>query len=265
MGKKSTPKELVEFLESKSLEVAKVTPADRSVDEMVKMAIVAVTDNAKVLECSPISIYRSFMQTCQMGLSLSPILNEAHLIPYGGTCTLQVGYRGWIKLAKESGEVQDIRAVTVYENDEFSVTHGLKPDITHIMATGARGIPTHVYAVADFKNGYQRFEVVPWSDIEKAKQLSKRGNKVNPAWAMWADEMAKKVAIKRLVKTLTLGSNIARAAAIENKANDGIFVDPEVDDVEDFIEASNVMDADIEEVPELPKSLKERLSHDLDG
>jgi len=262
---KNSAKELVEFLESKSLEVAKVTPANRSVEEMVKMAVIAVTDSPKVLECSSVSIYRSFMQTCQMGLSLSPILNEAHLIPYGGTCTLQVGYRGWIKLAKQSGEVQDIYAEVVCENDSFKVIKGLSPDLQHEIATTQRGVPTHVYAVALFKSGYARFEVVPWSDIEKAKQLSKRGGKVNPAWAMWETEMGKKVAIKRLVKTLTLGENLARAAAIEHKANDGIFIDPEVDDLEDFIEATTVVDGEIGEVPEIPKSLKERLAHVQDG
>ena len=77
--------------------------------------------------------------------------------------------------------------------------------------------------------------------------------------------MGKKVAIKRLVKTLTLGENLARAAAIEHKANDGIFIDPEVDDLEDFIEATTVVDGEIGEVPEIPKSLKERLAHVQDG
>ena len=259
MTKANKAKELAEFLTSKSMEVAKVTPENRSVDELVKMAVVAATDSPKVLECSTVSIYRTLMQTCQMGLSLSPILNEAHLIPYGNTCTLQVGYRGWIKLAKESGEVQDIYAEVACENDEFKVTKGLKPDLVHELAT-IRGIPTHVYAVVLFKNGYARFEVVPWSDIEKAKNLSKRGGKTNPAWAMWPEEMAKKVAIKRLVKTLPLGSNLARAAAIEHKANDGVFVDPEVDDIEDFIDATAEVVTNEEAVPDLPKkSLKDRL------
>jgi recombination protein RecT len=262
---KNSAKELVEFLESKSLEVAKVTPANRSVEEMVKMAVIAVTDSPKVLECSPISIYRSFMQTCQMGLSLSPILNEAHLIPYGGTCTLQVGYRGWLKLCKESGLVEDIYAAVVHENDDFAVSMGFEPSLTHDWAIGARGVPTHVYAVVRFFSGYKRFEVVPWSDIEKAKQLSKRGGKINNAWAMWQEEMSKKVAIKRLAKTLPLGENLARAAAIENNANDGVFLDPEIDDLEDFIEATTVVDGEIGEVPEIPKSLKERLAHVQDG
>lgn len=257
--------DLVKFLDSKSLEVAKVMPENKSVDEALKMAVIAATDNQKILDCSHVSIYRSLMQTCGLGLSLSPILNEAHLIPYGKSCTLQIGYRGWIKLALESGKIQDIYAETVCENDLFKVTRGLRPNLEHELAPGQRGVPTHVYAVAIFESGYARFEVVPWSDIEKAKALSKRGGKTNPAWAQWPEEMAKKVAIKRMVKTLPLGANVARAAAIENKANDGIFIDPEVDDLDDFIEANQIIDANIGEVPAPPSSLKERLAHELNA
>ena len=255
--------ELVRFLDSKAVEVEKVLPANRRVDEAIKMAVIAATDNHKILECTHLSIYRSLMQTCQMGLSLSPILNEAHLIPYGTTCTLQIGYRGWLKMAKDSGEIQDIYAETVCENDKFKVTKGLYPDLEHELAS-VRGVPTHVYAVALFKTGYARFEVVPWSDVQKAKQLSQRGGKVNPAWAMWGEEMAKKVAIKRLVKTLPLGDNLARAAAIEHKASDGEFIDPEVDGVEEFMNAQ-VGDEPVDDIPEPPKSMKERLAYDLNG
>lgn len=240
---KNPTKEIVDFLESKRTEIQKVTPANRSVDEMLKMAVIAVTENKRVLECSPVSIYRAFMQTCDLGISMNPVLSEAYLIPYGSECRLQLGYRGWIKLCKESGEVQDIRSVVVYENDEFIETQGLKPDLKHIRANGPRGCPTHVYTVADFYNGYQKFTVMPWSDIQKAKQLSKKGGKINPAWTMWEDEMAKKVPIKRLVKTLTLGPKVARASAIEDRGDDGVLLDPEVDDVEDFIDASTVVDA----------------------
>jgi|TARA_Y100000310_G_scaffold10507_1_gene11187 recombination protein RecT len=263
---KSKALELANYLESKKGEVEKVVPPHLRVDEALKMALIAVTDNSRLLSCSNTSIYRSLVQTCQMGLSLSPVLNEAHLIPYGDDCTLQVGYRGWLKLARESGELQDIYAETVCENDKFQVKKGLHPDLVHEIAVGGkavRGVPTYVYAVALFKSGYARFEVVPWSDIEKAKQLSKRGNKVNPAWAMWEEEMGKKVAIKRLVKTLPLGEKLARAAAIEHKAMDGDFSDPHVDQVEEYIDAK--VELDEQPIPAPHQTLKERLAHDLDG
>jgi len=260
---------LVKFLDSKSLEVQTVMPEKESVERALKMAIVAATDNPKILECTHISIYRALLQTCHLGISLSPILNEAHFIPYGGKCTLQLGYRGWIKLVTESDKIQDIYADTVCENDIFKVVKGSRPDLVHEYAP-VRGVPTHVYAMAFFRDGHFKFEVVPWSDIEKAKQLSKKGGKVNPAWAMWQEEMSKKVAIKRLCKVLIpmlghKGEKLAHAAAIENNAGDDGFLDPEIDDLEDFIEATTVVDGEIGEVPEIPKSLKERLAHDQDG
>ena len=77
-AKKTNPtKQIIEFLESKRTEIQKVTPANRSVDEMLKMAVIAVTENERVLRCTPVSIYRAFMQTCDLGISLNPVLSEA--------------------------------------------------------------------------------------------------------------------------------------------------------------------------------------------
>ena len=263
MGNKNLAGELVQFLDSKSLEVKKVMPGNGSVDKALKMAVVAATDNPKILECTHVSIYKALMQTCHLGLSLSPVLNEAHLIPYGKSCPLQIGYRGWIKLMKESGEIRDVRSVVVYENDEFAEIQGLKPELTHVRANGPRGVPTHVYTVADYYDGYHKFLVMPWSDIQKAKQLSKKGGKLNPAWSMWEDEMAKKCPIKRMAKTMSLGPKVAQAAAIEDNADDQVFIDPAIDDLDEFIEAQDVVDADIDEVPGLPKrSFREKLTSD---
>ena len=261
---------LVKFLDSKSLEVQTVMPEKESVERALKMAIVAATDNPKILECTHISIYRALLQTCHLGISLSPILNEAHFIPYGGKCTLQLGYRGWVKLICESDKVRDIWAEVVHENDHFKVVQGSNPSLEHEPARSQRGVPTHVYVMAFFKDGHSKFEVVSWDDVQKAKQLSKKGGKINPAWAMWETEMGKKVAIKRLCKVLIpmlghKGEKLAHAAAIENNAGDDGFLDPEIDDLEDFIEATTVVDGEIGEVPEIPKSLKERLAHVQDG
>ena len=266
MAKANKAKDLVQFLDSKSLDVRRVMAKNANVDRALKMAMVAATDNPKVLECTHVSIYRSLLQTCHLGISLSPILNEAHLIPYGGKCTLQLGYRGWIKLITESDKIQDIWAEVVHENDHFKVVQGSNPNLEHEPARSQRGIPTHVYVMVFFKDGHSKFEVVPWDDIQKAKQLSKKGGKVNPAWAMWETEMGKKVAIKRLCKVLIpmlghSGEKLAHAAAIENSAGDDRFLDPEVDDIEDFIDATAEVVTNEEAVPDLPKkSLKDRLS-----
>jgi len=55
---------------------------------------------------------------------------EAQLIP---------GYRGYIALARRSGDVQSVAAQVVYENDRFSIRYGLNEDLEHVPAEGDRG------------------------------------------------------------------------------------------------------------------------------
>ena len=52
-------------------------------------------------------------------------------------CTLIVGYKGLIKLARQSGEIKSIRARVVYADDTFQVEYGLRETITHVPKLGA--------------------------------------------------------------------------------------------------------------------------------
>ena len=63
---------------------------------------------------------------------------EAYLIPFknnkkGGVyeCQFIVGYKGLMLLARRSGEVANIDALTVYENDEFDLSYGFDPALIH--------------------------------------------------------------------------------------------------------------------------------------
>ena len=250
-------KQMVVFLENKKQEIAKVLPAGHNIEEFVKLAAVACADNPKLLQCTKLSIYRSLMQVCHAGLSLNPMMSEAYLIPYksrdGLICTLQAGYRGLLKMAKASGEVRDIYAEVVCEGDTFRVVKGTSaPNIEHVYGD-TRGFPTHVYAVTLFKDGYTRFEVMSWSEVEKAKAGAGGGS---PAWKNYPGEMAKKVVIKRMCKTLPVGAALAAVGAIEDNASNGLFVDPNVDSLDDILEAA-VVDAPVDagEVPMVPESL----------
>ena len=165
-----------------------------------------------------------------------------------------------------SGEIQDIYADVVREYDTFDVTKGGAPLLTHKYASGDRGkAKKYVYAVARFKNGYIRFEVVDWEDVDKARDASGRGGKINPAWKTWPEEMAKKVAIKRLCKTLSL-DGITQMAEFENNSG---AIDMEIETVESLKEklieqpdaAPTVVD--FEDVPSPPQSLQERLNDDF--
>jgi len=258
--------QMVAYLDSKAQDIQQVLPAGVEINQFMKMCFVACNENRKLLECDRASVYTCVMQVCQQGLSLNPVAGEAHLIPYGKMCTLQFGYRGWIKKAKMSGEIQDIYADVVREYDTFDVTKGGAPLLTHKYASEDRGkARKYVYAVARFKNGYIRFEVVDWEDVDKARNASSKGGKINPAWKTWPEEMAKKVAIKRLCKTLSL-DGIAQMSEFES---DKGVIDMEFESLdsvkEKLIEQPDAAPTvvDFEDVPAPPQSLQERLSDEF--
>ena len=258
---------MVAYLDSKSQDIQQVLPAGVDINQFMKMCFVACNENRKLLECDRASVYTCVMQVCQQGLSLNPVAGEAHLIPYGKMCSLQFGYRGWIKKAKMSGEIQDIYADVVHKNDTFEVAKGISPNLVHNYASGDRDVPTHVYAVARFKNGYARFEVVDWEDVDKARNASSKGGKINPAWKTWPREMSKKVAIKRLCKTLSL-DGMTQMAEFESESG---VIDMEAETIDSLrdrlIEQPDAEPTVVEfdDVPEPPKSLQERLSDDFDA
>ena len=62
-----------------------------------------------------------------------------------------IGYKGLIRLARNSGEVSSLVAHEVCENDEFDFEWGLNEKLVHKPAAGERGEITHFYAVAKFQ------------------------------------------------------------------------------------------------------------------
>ena len=248
------------LIESKKSEIAKVLPDGTSVDSWAKLATVAFTD-PDLASCAPVSIYRSLLQAGNCGLDVNPLANEAHFIKRGDQCTLMEGFRGMIKMARRSGDIQDIYADVVHQNDEFIVTKGTgTPSIQHTYAREERGAPTHVYAVALYENGYARFEVMEWQEVV---QISTN----TPAWKKYFKEMAKKTVLKRMCKTLPSCPELTKAMAIEDRAEEGKFTDPEIDTLDNIIEATVVVAEQDDVVPDIPKeetTLKGRMKAQLD-
>jgi recombination protein RecT len=58
-------------------------------------------------------------------------MGEAYLVPYKETCQLIPGYQGLMKLARNSGLVEDIYAHEVRAKDRFEMTLGLERDLIH--------------------------------------------------------------------------------------------------------------------------------------
>src|SRR5690349_753572 len=70
-----------------------------------------------LLQCTPESVQVAMLDAAAAGLSLSPSLGHAYLVPYRPTATFRVGYRGLVFAALKCGTVKDVQAALVRSKD----------------------------------------------------------------------------------------------------------------------------------------------------
>lgn len=194
--------------------LAATLPRHISPARMIRVVLSAMQGTPKLLECTPNSVLLSIMRAASMGLEPDGgPLGQGYLVPYGNTCQFIPGYRGLVKLARNSGEVADVWAEVIYEKDDFKYTLGLNPDLTHVRFDGGDpGEMTHAYAVARFRDGERKFVVLNKREIEKIRDKSPAKN--SGPWVEWPAEMWKKTAVRRLSKLLPL--SVEQQAAFES-------------------------------------------------
>lgn len=232
-AKAGKPKDIKGWLKAYSNEIAKALPAQIGPDRFNRICASALTANPKLGECTPASFIGAVLNSAQLGLEPNTPLGQAYLIPYKNKgvleCQFQVGYRGLIQLARNSGEIALIKAHTIYENDEFNYELGLNPSISHIPARTNRGKAVGYYAFYKTKDGDFDFEVAWKDEIEAfARKYSMAYAKgwTSP-WTTNFDEMAKKTLIKRVLKYAPVATEKARQ--IENDTTIKRF-DPAAED-----------------------------------
>ena len=188
-------------------------------EKIVRIVLTEVTKNPKILTCTRESILTSVMEACQLGLEPNAIQGLGYLIPYGNKCQFIPGYKGYIKLALQSGQVSTIWARVVKEKDMFEYEEGDTPFIKHKPClNGDAGNPIVVYAICKKTNGDKQFEVMTFADVEEIRKKSSAG-KYGPWKDDW-NQMAKKTAVKQLCKYLELDSE--KASVLAEKQEGGM-------------------------------------------
>lgn len=234
------------YLKKMGPQIEKAMPSHMNPDRLARIALTTIRTNPKLLEASIPSLLGAVMQAAQLGLEPG-LIGHCYLVPFRngktGETDVQfiVGYKGMIDLARRSGQIENIYAHSVHENDEFEYELGLHPKLTHKPATGERGAMTFVYAVAHFKDGGYQFEVMSKDDIEKRKKRSKAAN--NGPWVSDYEEMAKKTVIRHMWKYLPISIEIQQQASQDEVVRKDITEDPKSVYDEEFI-----LDVEAEEV-----------------
>lgn len=175
-------------------------------------------------DLEPASIFSTVLQVTALKLSPLQQMQEAWLIPYGNRLTLQMGWRGLVKIARRNPDVRNITAVIVRAEDEFSYELGTQPNIHHVPSLEATDAPiTHAYSVAFGPDGRAfAFEVLPESKINHIRDTygQKRNGQITGPWATEYGEMAKKTAVRALCKMLP-APELSMAVAVDDLHSTG--------------------------------------------
>jgi len=229
-------------------QIRKALPSVITPERFTRIVLTALSSNPKLQACTPMSVMGAMMQAAQLGVEPNTPLGQAYLIPYGGLCQFQLGYKGLIDLAYRSGEVSSIQAHEVHENDTFEYEYGLEPKLRHVPAQTDRGPVTFYYAVLKLKNGGVGFEVMSRDDVETfARKKSKAYN--NGPWKTDFDEMAKKTVLKKVLKYAPLKTEFARAVASDESVKT-----MKMDEPADMLDAPNEIYT-IENEPDKPEEV----------
>lgn len=216
----SAKKNLLSLIQTMKPQIAKALPSVLTPERFTRMILTAVSSTPQLAECTPASFMGAMMQAAQLGVEPNTPLGQAYLIPYRNhgklEASFQLGYKGLIDLAYRSGEITDVSAHEVHENDEFEYELGLNEKLYHKPALKNRGPVIAYYAVWHTKNGGHGIFVASVDDIRAySKKYSKAASSSYSPWSTNFDAMAKKTVLKQALKYAPLKTEFVRGVAAD--------------------------------------------------
>lgn len=230
--------------------IAAVMPKQMNPERMFQLAVSCFNQTPDLAKCSPQSVLSCLMKCSALGLEPSAVdgLGRAYIIPRnnkrtgGKEATLIVGYRGFLDLARRSGQIKDISARVVREGDEFEYEYGLTECLRHVPSTEPiDGRPmTHVYMVAHFTDGGHYIDVMSKAEVDEIRKRSLASN--SGPWSTDYTQMARKTVIRRAFPYLPVSIEAMNAASADETTpvaydDEGIQLFPDSVEVPENVDA----------------------------
>jgi len=267
------------MLNQTKVELSRALPKYIAPDKMIRAALTLWRGKPELLSVTPTSFVGAVLECAQLGLIPDSILGHAHIVAFWNwkkkrnEAQLVPGYKGYVHLARATGEVNDFDAQIVFSKDEFEFSKGSKRHLhhswDHTKRHSERGEKVAVYTFVVMKNGEEHFEVMNWMDIldHREKVLAKKNiyittnengeevaikkkydgseKETSSTWVDYLDWMAKKTVILQASKLLPLSPTFERAVALDEAAtfgydqNLGATVAEILPDIEEAVESQH--------------------------
>lgn len=171
---------------------------DKNSPAFLASLLSVVGSNKYLMECEPGSILTAAAKAAVLRLPVEAALGFGHIVPFKGTATFVIGYKGLIQLALRSGMYEAINATEIYQGEEIK-TDRLSG---RVILNGKRTGDTVIGYVSYFKlkNGFEKYLHMTTAEIEAhGKRYSKSYGFDSSAWKTNFDAMAKKTVLRLLL------------------------------------------------------------------
>lgn len=214
-----------------------VIPKSLTPERLTQICISSINQTPKLAECTPASVLSCVMKCSQIGLEPSNVdgLGMCYILPYRRHGTMQaqfvMGYRGYIELARRSGQLKSIHAQAVYEGDEYDTWEDetgqhfrfrANPDAKHEDSK-----LRFVFCAAHLADGGFVFEQMSKGEVDEIRKRSKASN--DGPWVTDYEMMARKTVIRRASRYLPMSTEMQQAATSDGTTPDyGAVLNPVV-------------------------------------
>ncbi|ADU50147.1 RecT protein [Thermaerobacter marianensis DSM 12885] len=217
------PKTIEQWLRDERFraEIERALPRHLSADRLLRITLTVLRTTPELRRCTVPSLLAAVLQCAQLGLEPG-VLGHVYLVPFKngktGEYEVQViiGYKGWVELARRSGQIQSLTARVVYQNDEFELSFGIEDNLRHVpwyMRPNVQdGGPIRgAYSVARFKDGGYHLHYMPIQQIEARRKRSRAAD--SGPWKTDYEAMVLKTVVRDASKWWPLSPEIARGLA----------------------------------------------------
>jgi len=212
-------REFAELVRAGRDRLAAALPSHIPVERFERVVLTAVQANPALLDLNRQSLFMACLRAAQDGLL--PDGRQGAIVGFKGQAQWMPMVSGLMMLARNSGQIKSLVAQVVHERDRFvwrpaDTERPIEHEVPSLSED--RGRPIGAYAIASLVSGEVVAEVLSRQDIEQMRAVSRAKDGV--AWSQWWGEMARKSALRRLIKRLPLSTDRLGARAEPRSARD---------------------------------------------